>query len=516
MCGIVGFITTETKKGENDRAKFLKQALIIDTLRGDDSTGAFGVGHNKFFDDGTAYWYKALGGGEHFVDQKEYWENFADVSPYRCVVGHNRAATMGSVDTDSAHPFQEGPITLVHNGTLTSTYHLPRSLAELGKEVEVDSHAICHNLATHSVEEVVAGLYGAFALVWHDARDDSINVVRNSKRPLHFGLNKTKDTLYFMSEGEMLSLLDARIGLGISSIHYPTEGLYLKWLPDTPLSEPITKELDLFEDNYWQRAGGYSSPNYSRSGAVWPYSDEYDEYGDDVYPKAKAHNERDDWILVGGRRKEVPMLIQEAMLNYDVVVEDRWEMVLQAYGLNPQDNDRMYAVGELLGLGKGIIYSISPTTLNQTGTGSHWTVRIVGMKVDPQGEAWFVCRLVSTFVNPAVLSNPVVRTTRKEKEDSPGWDDDIPFTADDDDDEEKMKRCLGYDVVPGPGGSLISDHDFYHEVADGCVMCHKPISIRDAYDLIWVSEGAICPTCDDRLYVSPRLAKKEAENEDIY
>ena len=96
MCGIVGWITNESKVGEMDRSKFLKQALIIDTLRGDDSTGVFAVGHEKMFDDGTAYWIKQLGGGFEFTESKEYWENFVDVSGYRCVVGHNRAATMGS------------------------------------------------------------------------------------------------------------------------------------------------------------------------------------------------------------------------------------------------------------------------------------------------------------------------------------------------------------------------------------------------------------------------------------
>jgi hypothetical protein len=498
MCGIVGFITNESKKGETDRARFLKQGLIIDTLRGDDSTGVFGVGHEPLFDDGTAYWFKQLGGGEGFTDAKEYWENFADVSPYRAVVGHNRAATMGSVDTKSAHPFQEGPITLVHNGTLTSTFSLPKSLGML-KDVQVDSHAICHNLVEHDVEEVVRSLQGAFALVWHDARDNSVNIIRNDKRPLHFGMDKAGDTLYFMSEGEMLALLDRRIKLGIGSIYYPGEGVYLKWLPDTPLDRPITKELELYEDNYWSRFNT-TGANSKYGGYSVSYGD-WDDDEEEVYPKATAHPERDDWIMVGGRKKAVPMLIQETIMEYDVVVEDRWEFSILSYGLNPQDTDRMYVTGDVKGLGKGIIYSISPDTVNRTGTGkTNWTVRIIGVKVDAQGEPWFICRLVSTFVLLAAISlNDVVRTTRKE--DTPGWDDDIPFNDHD-----------GF--VPGPGGVRISEHDFFHEVADGCVMCQKPIGIRDAFDLIWVSEGAICPNCDDRLYVSPKLTG--GSNEDIY
>ncbi len=505
MCGIVGFITTEDKKGENDRAKFFKQALIIDTLRGDDSTGAFAVGHKPFFDDHTPYWFKQVGGGEAFTDTKEYWENFADVSPFRAMVGHNRAATVGSVSAGTAHPFQEGPITLVHNGTLTTTHGLPNPMAGLD-DCEVDSHAICHNLALHSVQDVVEKLNGAFALVWHDARDNSVNIVRNTRRPLHFGLNKAGDTLYFMSEGEMLAMLDARIKLNIGNIYYPSEGQYLKWLPDTPLDRPITEELDLYEDHwnsYSYNHGKYNS-YADRYGSAYSWEDEDD---DDplghCYPKATAHNEKDDWILVGGRRKEVPMILQEKMMEFDVVTEDRWEFTPDSFGMNPQDTDRMHVAGEVHGLGRGIIYTISPTTVGTTGTGkATWTVRIIGMKIDTNGEPWYICRLVSTFVNPAVISNHVVRTTR-EDDDAPGWDDDIPYHTEDE--TEAMRKSLAYDMVPGPGGILVTEHDFAREVADGCVMCTKPISIRDAYDLIWVGEGAICPTCDDRLYVSPEL-----------
>ena len=90
MCGIVGYITTESKLGEMDRSRFLRQALIVDTLRGDDSTGVFSVPFEPAKDDGTAFWIKQVGPGSALVDCKEYWENFADV-PADAVV--NKAST---------------------------------------------------------------------------------------------------------------------------------------------------------------------------------------------------------------------------------------------------------------------------------------------------------------------------------------------------------------------------------------------------------------------------------------
>ncbi len=416
MCGIVGYITVPGKTGVNDRSKFLRQALIIDTLRGDDSTGVFAVGHENLFEykDCSPYWLKQVGGGHDFVDTKEYWENFVDVEPYRCVVGHNRAATVGSVDADSAHPFQEGPITLVHNGTLTSTHGLPTSLHQL-KEVTVDSHAICHNLALHGVEEVVKELHGAFALVWHDARDDSINVVRNSQRPLHFALDKTGKTLYFMSEGEMLSLLDGRIKLGLSSIHYPGEGVYLKWLKDTPLDQPITKELELYD--YWS---GRLSAAYTTKRGSWidawngsgggyggynSYDEDYysDSWRHDLPPKSPARDPKENWVSVGGRRKEVPMLLQEKLMDEDVTVEDRFEFTPHSVGPSLRDPSRQYVIGDIPGVGNGIIYSVSANTASSQS--KRWTVRIVGVKKARDGKRWFICRLMATFVTPNQIMN---------------------------------------------------------------------------------------------------------------
>ena len=431
MCGIVGFITTESKKGEQERSKFLKQALVIDTLRGDDSTGVFMVGHTPEFDDGTPYWYKQLGTGAEFVDSKEYWEHCYDVSSYRAAVGHNRAATVGGVDVDNAHPFQEGPITLVHNGTLISTQGLPNPLAGL-PDVSVDSHAICHNLAKHPVETVVAKLHGAFALVWQ------------------------------------------RIKLGIKSIHFPHEGQYLKWLPDTPLAAPIVKELDLYEDSWAYNSypgspyGGYGYPHYGAADSGY--------YEDIPWGKGSAHTERDDYIFVGGRKKPVPMILQEAMLRYDVVTEDRLRFTPQSVGLNPQDKDRVYVTGVLEGKHKAILYSCHSPVVRER-TGDDWCVRVIGVKISPEGEPWFIIRLVSTFVNPAILTSDREVTKR-----------------------EGARRALGYDQVPGPNGILVSESEFYGFVSDGCVMCTAPISLRDAYDLVWTSEGPICPNCDDRLY----------------
>ena len=480
MCGIVGFITTETKVGEIDRARFLKQALIIDTLRGDDSTGVFGVGHEPFFDDGSAYYVKQVATGPEFVESKAYWEQMYDVSPYRCVVGHNRAATVGAVDVAGAHPFQVGHITLVHNGTLTNANVLPSPMNSLDG-VTVDSHAIAHNLNIHSVEEVVENLYGAFALVWHDARDDSVNVVRNNKRPLHFSMGQSGKTLFFMSEGEMLHLLDKRIKLGLKEIYYPEEGQWLKWTGDSPLMAPEVKNMDLYEDKWPVHQSYYTSGRDSHNAHAYgygTYDDDYD-FGDTDRPKAQLPSERENYVFLGGRSQPVPMLLQEAMMQHDVVTEDRLRFTPQSRLPNPQDESRVTITGSLEGQ-KAVLYSLQGGTATVEKMSNDWTVRVVAVKVSAAGEPWFICRLVSTWTNPGVLTST-----------------DGPLLVD------KRGNVQMPNRVPGYNGEMVTHADFIAQVIEGCVMCHHYIGVRDAHDLVWVAEGAICPNCDDRQYVAP-------------
>jgi len=471
MCGIVGFITTDNKIGEPDRSKFLKQALIIDTLRGDDSTGVFAVGHEPLYKDGTAWYCKNTLTGAEFTDSKEYWENMYDTSEYRCVVGHNRAATVGKVDSDSAHPFQVGAITMVHNGTLTSANVLPSPMCSLDG-VTVDSHAIAHNLNIHPVEEVVENLYGAFALVWHDARDDSINVVRNTKRPLHFALGQQGKTLFFMSEGEMLHLLDRRIRLNLQQIYYPDEGQWLKWGKDTPLADPEVKKLDLYEDKW--PVTTYSYDTKTKYGSYSWDDDDDDEY---VYPKASAH-QASDLIMLGGQRRIVPMLVQEAMLTHDVVTEDRLRFSPSIRVQNPQDTDRVGVTGYVDGM-KAILYSLQRGTATIDAMRRDWVVRVIGVKVTDDGEPWLICRLVNTFVGVGSLTRKPPVPLKEESANA-------------------TKRRDGN--VPGKDGELISQAEFAVQVADGCVMCRHHISVMDAYDVVWVSDNPICPNCDERYY----------------
>lgn len=185
MCGIVGLISKRNNGLFHADLEFFEQQLIVDMLRGPDSTGAFAV-HKNF----QASVVKHESHPMHLFMSKQ-WESFkaAAIRDARLVIGHNRKATKGSINNDNAHPFHVGKIVLVHNGTLTNH-------AELNKELEVDSHAICDALNTKGTIEGLKSLRGAWGLVWYNMEEQKLHAVTNGERPLSL---VESDTLYYLS-----------------------------------------------------------------------------------------------------------------------------------------------------------------------------------------------------------------------------------------------------------------------------------------------------------------------------
>ena len=182
MCGLVGiFVKDNNKVLGKDHIDVFKQMLYADALRGFDSTGIMAID-----DDGTTV-LKDAKPAHQFLREIKDWKWTIQK---RGFIGHNRWATRGAINEANAHPFKEGAITLVHNGSLKEHRHL--------KQVDVDSHAICHSFDELGDIETLEKLNGAYALVWHDKRADTLNITRNEERPLW--LLETEETLLISSE----------------------------------------------------------------------------------------------------------------------------------------------------------------------------------------------------------------------------------------------------------------------------------------------------------------------------
>lgn len=220
MCGIIGMVSSAALGFTNTHSKVFSNLLWTNTLRGDDSTGVFGVEST-----GNVEYLKSTGDAAALMKTKEFDE--FDTSIYRdfqMVVGHNRKATRGMVTDENAHPFVEDTMILVHNGTLTNHAMLT------DEYISVDSKAILMHMKEHGYEETLKTIQGAFTLVWYDTKDKTLRAIRNEERPLFIA--STIGAWFFASEKEMLQFILGREGVDIVEMTNCKPGTMYSWNVD--------------------------------------------------------------------------------------------------------------------------------------------------------------------------------------------------------------------------------------------------------------------------------------------
>ncbi len=194
MCGIVGVITNHSNGFSMDEAKVFRDMLLIDTLRGFDSTGVFGVDNYS-----NVEILKEASNGASFVQTTEYkaFDNWI-IQHGVFAVGHNRAATRGSITDKNAHPFHvEDNIVLVQNGTYKGdhTHH---------KNTDVDTEAVAHVIHENpDIETALQKINAAYALVWYNVKDKTLSIIRNEERPLYIAYTPN-NSVFFASEMETI------------------------------------------------------------------------------------------------------------------------------------------------------------------------------------------------------------------------------------------------------------------------------------------------------------------------
>ena len=178
MCGIVGIADfSKNAIGSNEFSMF-QQMLIAGSARGMDGTGIIKVHTN-----GNMQWRKKAGDPLNLLNmpatQKKFIEPLIKSEFVRWLIGHNRYATTGEYTDTCAHPFMQGKITLVHNGTISNSASLPEM-----KKFKVDSDMLCSFIASYGIEKALEKAQGPYSLVYFDSEKKTVNFIRNAGRPM--------------------------------------------------------------------------------------------------------------------------------------------------------------------------------------------------------------------------------------------------------------------------------------------------------------------------------------------
>lgn len=200
MCGNVGIAGKLVYQDEFT----MKRMLLADFFRGEHSTGMAAIRAN-----GDAIIAKINSNPIDLFGLSQF-KMALNGNTSRVFLGHNRHATRGAINTVNAHPFQFGHIVGAHNGTLDYE-SFARLKKELEEEFEVDSMAMIAAIAKFGIKKTIElcnegkdGKEGAWALVWFDQIEGTLNFLRNKHRDLWYAFEEGFERMFWASEWWMI------------------------------------------------------------------------------------------------------------------------------------------------------------------------------------------------------------------------------------------------------------------------------------------------------------------------
>jgi predicted glutamine amidotransferase len=192
-------------KLEHKDEAVMKRLLVFDTLRGLDATGIAAV-RSKTYEVVIA---KAASNPFELFETGRFKKALSawDSSVF---IGHNRSATTGAKTSLNAHPFEFGSVVGAHNGTLTSKSWKDIE-AKISEDFDVDSQALICAIDRLGLKDTIemtekgaTAQTGAWSITYYDAKDDSLNFIRNKWRPMWVCYTKEFDRVFWASEWPML------------------------------------------------------------------------------------------------------------------------------------------------------------------------------------------------------------------------------------------------------------------------------------------------------------------------
>ena len=182
MCGLVGIAGKLVFQDEFT----MKRMLLADYFRGPDSTGMAAIRT-----DGSAIISKVASNPIDLFGMASFTKAL-NGNASRAFIGHNRLATKGGISTVNAHPYHIEHIVGAHNGTLDKE-SIKALEDKLGESYAVDSMLLFACIAKFGIKKTIELCYegksqqeGAWALVWFDQKEGTLNFLRNKWRPLYY------------------------------------------------------------------------------------------------------------------------------------------------------------------------------------------------------------------------------------------------------------------------------------------------------------------------------------------
>jgi len=214
MCGIYGFFGRAPKNERRKLAELMLKLAVVTLERGRHSTGYYARS------DEHEYYEKNAEPANTFYRNSEL---FVDaIKSSFMFVGHNRAASVGAITTENAHPFIGDNFVGVVNGTFSKIFDIMSDVAFDKIEGETDSEAIIHEFDRHKTVNIpFLKKLKVYSIVLADRNSDKLYFMRDPQRPLVIAdMRSTLGCRVFASTGEILETALAKAGYDPDNIDY--------------------------------------------------------------------------------------------------------------------------------------------------------------------------------------------------------------------------------------------------------------------------------------------------------
>lgn len=228
MCKLAAFIDMEEKQLPSATqlavTKTLKHLFYINSFGQTDGSGVMIMDST-----GDTRTHKRALPSPDFMNTGWFNLNVKDLCNTKFIGMHTRFSTVGTNSDMNSHPFVNGDIVFMQNGTI-DTYCNHRSLVKgLPNDCTVDSDAVGWAIDKQGLGETLKEYIGAGVFMWLNTKELTFNIVKNGDRELHIMKVAKHDAYIVATDKHALYLAAERSGLAYDSVAPVTNDVHHVW-----------------------------------------------------------------------------------------------------------------------------------------------------------------------------------------------------------------------------------------------------------------------------------------------